>query len=119
MELLEHLDHQITMINQLFTESSSDLHLVTPEASFIAFIDCSSAIDLITKEVQAHPEVYGSASLGILSRFFGHRAGIAMNDGTWFGSDYQNFVRFNYGTTEQAVRDAIGSIITATEELTR
>lgn len=119
MDLLKHLTRQVNLINQLFNESSSGLHLVTPEASFIALIDCSSAMDMITEEVTSHPEIYGSTPSGILSRFFGYRAGIAMNDGTWFGSDYGKFVRFNYGTTEQAVQNAISAIIKAVESLMR
>ena len=75
---------------------------------------------LVENDAATHPELYDpatSAEGGLLSRFFGQRAGIAMNDGSWFGSSYCNFVRFNFGTTSQAVDTAIDAMIAAIKRL--
>ena len=119
-ELRSHLASQIEQISSLLNSSSSGLSLVTPEASFIAFIDCSSIYDAVLEDAAAHPALYEkrtSPQGGLLSRFFGQRAGIAMNDGSWFGTGYKYFVRFNYGTQTSAVSQAISAMIQAVEGL--
>ena len=119
-ELREHLRCQVSLIQRLLEEQHSELHFVTPEASFIGFLDCSSIYDAVVQDERAHPELYDrkiSPSGGLLSRFFGQRAKVAMNDGTWFGADYARFVRFNYGTSESAVTEAIMSIVEAERSL--
>jgi cystathionine beta-lyase len=118
--LREHLSEQVSYITRRLEESRSGLHFVVPEASFIGFIDCSERFEAIKADEAANPELYDrsrSPSGGVVSRFFGQRANIAMNDGTWFGSNYGQFVRFNYGTTREAVTNAIESIIAAVENL--
>lgn len=115
-----HLAEQASRIEHRLEASGTGLRFVTPEASFIGLIDCSSIMKLVENDAAAHPELYdpaASAEGGLLSRFFGQRAGIAMNDGSWFGSSYCNFVRFNFGTTFQAVDKAIDAMIAAIKRL--
>ena len=115
-----HLATQATNIARTLAESGTGLRFVTPEASFIGLIDCTPIMDLVERDAAAHPRLYDprtSSEGGLLSRFFGQRAGIAMNDGSWFGTPYRNFVRFNFGTTKRAVDHAIEAIIAAVRRL--
>lgn len=115
-----HLSLQAQEIRTLLAESGTGLRFVTPEASFIGLIDCSAIMERVQEDADHHPGLYDPAQSpegGLLSRFFGQRAGIAMNDGSWFGSAYGNFVRFNYGTSGNAVKQAIGAIIDAVKSL--
>ena len=40
-----------------------------------------------------------------------------MNDGTWFGDQYYNFVRFNYGTSLDMVQTGLERIAKAIKGL--
>ena len=115
-----HLAKQVDFITSRLEDSGSRLHFVVPQASFIGFIDCSEVFEAIRADAKANRDLYNpltSVEGGLASRFFGQRAGIAMNDGTWFGSDYRQFVRFNYGTTLQSVSHAMDAIVTAAGNL--
>ena len=46
----------------------------------------------------------------ILSHFLGHYANLCLNDGSWFGSGYEAFARFNYGTSREEVISALNAI---------
>ena len=64
------------------------------------------------------PERYkGGKGGGVLSRFFGVDASVAMNDGTWFGDQYYNFIRFNYGTSLDMVQTGLERIAKAIKGL--
>lgn len=118
--LRRHLTSQVISITTALEKRGNGLRFVVPQASFIGFIDCQSMFPAIQAEVEANPQVYHperSPNGGVASRFFGQRANVAMNDGTWFGSDYANFVRFNYGTTTEAVSEAIEAIAASVETL--
>jgi cystathionine beta-lyase len=118
--LQDHLASNIDLITRNLEQSASNMHFVTPEASFIGLIDCSEIYDRVEADALNHPQLYDrlqSPAGGLLSRFFGQRASVAMNDGTWFGSHYGQFVRFNYGTSREAVAQAIESLIAAAKGL--
>ncbi|MDD4572921.1 MAG: cystathionine beta-lyase, partial [Sphaerochaeta sp.] len=87
------------------------LTFIKPESSFIGFIDCESIMGLVEQDALANPQLYDpkkSPNGGLLSRFFGLRAKVALNDGTWFGGDaYRSFVRFNYGTNKERIAAAL------------
>ena len=40
-----------------------------------------------------------------------------MNDGTWFGEQYKDFVRINYGTSRALVQDALEKMAKAVKAL--
>ncbi len=110
-ELLAYLQGNIAFMETFFKEKLPSLAFIRPEASFIAFIDCSAIIPLVEQDELAFPELYDakkSPNGGLLSRFFGLRASVALNDGTWFGGDaYRGFVRFNYGTRKEKIASAL------------
>ncbi len=110
-DLLPYLQENIAFMEEFFKESLPSLTFIKPEASFIAFIDCTAIISLVEKDALAFPELYDekkSPNGGLLSRFFGLRAKVALNDGTWFGGEpYRAFVRFNYGTKREKIASAL------------
>ena len=120
VHLNRHLVSQARIIGERLEHSGTGLRFVAPEASFIGLIDCTAILAKVEADAARNPELYRSATSpegGILSRFFGQRAGIAMNDGSWFGAHYGNFVRFNYGTTKAAVEQAIEAMLAAVNRL--
>lgn len=103
-ELTSYLERNANYIEKRLKEDVG-LNFSNGGASFVAFVDCAPIYDKVVKDKEAHPELYGSS--GLMAHFFGQRAGICMNDGTWFGDDYKAFVRFNYGTSREMVELAI------------
>lgn len=120
MELNEYLMRQALHIENRLAQSGTGLEFVTPRASFIGMIDCRNIFDRVAADARSHPELYDNSRSpdgGLLSRFFGQRAAVAMNDGTWFGDRYGQFVRFNYGTPRVRVDEALDRIIAAVRNL--
>lgn len=117
-QLCSYLTQNANFIRKYLEEKCPEIVLVNTSASFVSFLDCSRVYDKIKKHVKAHPDRYnGGKGGGLLSRFFGVDAGIAMNDGTWFGEQYNNFVRFNYGTSKERIEDALEKITKAISSL--
>lgn len=116
-ELCKYLGENAEMIASFFSEHNLGIKMVNGKASFVTFLDCSGVYDKIKKRVDENPEKYHSTSGGVLSRFFGVEASVAMNDGSWFGEQYYKFVRFNYGTSKERVYDALLRIKKAVESL--
>lgn len=114
MELLPYLQENISFIDTYFKEQVPELVFIKPHASFIGFIDCAGILPLVEADAKAHPELYDpkeSPAGGIMSRFFGQRASVAVNDGTWFGGEeYRQFVRFNYGVRKENIVHAMERI---------
>ncbi len=112
--LVSYLQGNLSLVQETLQKRIPEIVLIKPEASFIAFLDCSALVPLIEKDQAAHPELYDpqqSPSGGLLSRFFGQRAKLAFNDGTWFGGDaYRGFVRINYGTQRSTIAEALQSM---------
>lgn len=116
--LCRYLGETADAMRKYLEANCSGLKMVNGEASFVTFIDCSEYYQRIEAEVLGHPERYkGGKGGGILSRFFGVAAGVAMNDGTWFGSDWYSFVRFNYGTSRDRVMKALERMVRAVKAL--
>ena len=114
-ELCAYLGENVRRIDEFLKSSDSGMKMVNAEASFVAFLDCIDVYDKVKAEIEAHPEKYtGGKGGGILSRFFGVNASVAVNDGTWFGEQWGHFVRFNYGTSSDKV---LGALTRMTEAL--
>ncbi len=103
-KLCAYLKENSDYIDEFFSRYDLGIKKVKGDSSFVTFLDCSGIYPAIEREVESNPELYrGGEGGGILSRFFGVKASLAMNDGTWFGEQYYNFVRFNYGTNRKEV----------------
>lgn len=118
MSVIDYLEENSRIIEQTLAEYNSSIAFIRPHASFIGLLECKKVYKGVTKDAEKHPHLYESkGGGGLLSRFFGQKAGIAMNDGSWFGSDYVEFVRFNYASPKEAVRKAIIKICEAEKVL--
>ncbi len=118
ISLIQYLEENSKMIKELLEKHNSTMHFITPEASFIGFIECKHLYRTLLVDKEKHPSLYASrGDGGILSRFFGQKAHIAMNDGSWFGDEYKEFVRFNYAAPKEVVQQAILKLIEAEKEL--
>lgn len=116
--LCKYLKENSDYIEEFFNHYDIGIKKVKGDSSFVTFLDCSEVYCSIEKEVLSNPELYTPGDDGgILSHFFGVKASVAMNDGTWFGKQYYNFVRFNYGTNRKEVEKALMRIKKAIEEL--
>ena len=113
-QLLSYLQETVVSIDEFLQNHVPSIQCIRPEASFIALLDCSDIVALVEEDEKANPDLYNPAlspSGGLMSRFFGQRAGIVVNDGTWFGgTNYRNFVRFNYGAPRSTVLEALKRI---------
>ena len=116
-ELCRYLGENAELISSFLEENNLGIKMVNGKASFVTFLDCSGVWDKIEKKVRENPDRYSASSGGVLSRFFGVEASVAMNDGTWFGSQYKKFVRINYGTSRERVYNALLRIKKAVESL--
>ena len=116
-DLCKYLGENAELITSFFAENDLGIKMVNGKASFVTFLDCTGVYDKIKKRVEETPEKYESTSGGVLSRFFGVEASVAMNDGSWFGDQYYKFVRFNYGTSRDKVYNALLRIKKAVESL--
>lgn len=121
-ELNAYLQGNIAAFTAILEEQTPLISVIKPEASFIAFLDCTHLIGAVEHDAHNHPQLYDpsqSPNGGLLSRFFGQRAGVAMNDGTSFGGlAYKPFVRFNFGTHREAIEAACIRIATAVATFT-
>lgn len=100
--LCRYLKENYDALCSFVDENMNGIRVVKSSSSFIILIDFSSVYERIRKEVEDNPSSFPPApGGGILSRFFGVRAAVAMNDGTWFGSEYKTFVRINYATSRE------------------
>ena len=119
-DLLSTLQENASFIDSYFKKNIPEMKFIYPEASFITFVDCSALMPLIKKDEKANAALYNpeiSPAGSLLSRFFGIRAGIAMNAGPWFGKEYEDFVRFNFGTSKQKIELALKKIEKAVNQL--
>ena len=119
-ELLSVLQENAYFIDNYFKKYIPEMKFIYPEASFITFIDCSELMPLVEKDQEANKDLYNpeiSPAGSLLSRFFGLRAKVAMNSGPWFGKDYENFVRFNFGTTKERIEIALKQMEKAVAQL--
>ncbi|MFA7396660.1 MAG: cystathionine beta-lyase, partial [Sphaerochaetaceae bacterium] len=117
---LDQLRSYITTTASYLKRELAPLEFVLPEASFIGLIDCSSLYEDVQHDASLYPEVYDprlGVEGGLLSRFFGQRANIAMNDGSWFGPQYDRFVRFNFGTSKENIEYAVTQLHAAVDYL--
>lgn len=101
--LLAYLRKNLDLIDTFFGKYIPEMELIVPEASFIAFIDCTKLLPLLKKKN--------------LTRFFSKEAGVLFHAGSWFGPEGSNFVRINFGTQTSALKDALKRIRKAVDIL--
>ena len=116
--LCEYLENTVKEMKEYLEKECPAIKIANAEASFVTFLDCSEVYAKIEKKVLSEPERYKNAKgVAVLSTFFGVDAGVCMNDGTWFGPEYKEYVRINYGTGRAMVMDALDRIVKAVKAL--
>ena len=115
-ELTKYLEDNASFIEEYLKKNIPSLKFSNGGASFVSFIDCSRIYEKVKEDAKKHKELY-KGEHALLSHFFGIRGGICMNDGSWFGSDYSKFVRFNYGTSREMVKEGLDRINKAIKAL--
>ena len=116
--LCDALARKLDRLESFINTECPGIRLCRPQASFIAFLDCSGIWDRVLSDRQAHPELYDGDHF-ILSHFFGQRGGICMNDGSWFGDDYASYVRFNFGCGDELLERGLEGLKRAVDFLSR
>ncbi len=120
-ELLGYLQGNVDFIAQYMEKNIPQIRFIRPSASFVGILDCTTLLPRVEADAAAHPELYNPAKSpngGVMSRFFGQRASVAVNDGTWFGGDeFRGWVRFNFGTQRSAIETALGRLKAAVDAL--
>lgn len=115
-ELCDYLKGNADLMRSYLEKDLPQVKMPNAEASFITFLDCSSLLPKVRADKEANPELYDGEHF-LLSHFFGQRAGICMNDGSWFGDGYEGFVRFNYGCPRADVKLALEKLKAAVDSL--
>lgn len=96
-EMLEYIEGNIEETRSLLQELAPEIKMVTPEASFLVWLDCRG--------------------LGLdhnrLIDMFVDKAHLALNDGAMFGAEGEGFMRMNIGCPRSLLRHAVQSLANA------
>lgn len=103
-ELIDLLVRHARLTGSYLSSHAPEIRLVMPEASFIAFLDCSTLLKRIGRSRD-------------LVNILGTRGGIALHRGSWFGSAGKDFVRINFGTPESLLEQGLSKLARAVGEL--
>ncbi|KNY04833.1 MalY/PatB family protein [Microbacterium sp. GCS4] len=101
--LLTGLDQNRHLLRELISEQLSEISYRDPEATFLAWLDCSSLLARLQGETPG--------------AFFIREARVALNDGTGFGGSGHGFVRLNYATNPSIIQTAIERLAAAIRRL--
>jgi cystathionine beta-lyase len=79
-----------------------------PEGTFLAWLDCREALK--SYEVK-------ESQNGYFNPYFEQQARVAVNNGAWFGTGGEGFVRLNFGCPRQVLEDGLERMRAALEKL--
>ncbi len=100
-QLLVHLEGNIRYLTAYLKEHLPQIHLIQPEGTYLMWLDCRE----LGKTQQE------------LTQFFTWDAGVAMNEGNWFGPEGEGFVRMNLACPRPTLEEALRRIRKAYETL--
>lgn len=100
-QLKAYIEGNIIALEEYFAKHIPQIKPLRPMASYLVWLDCT-ALGMEQSE---------------LVRFFVDRAGLALNDGTIFGSGGQGHMRMNIGTQRSVVMKALEQLRQAIEKL--
>jgi len=89
---------------------SARIFPVTPEASYIAFLDMQDIETRFQKKLAPYRNI---------TQYLGREAGIALHAGTWFGREGRGFVRINFGTPRAVLAEGLDRLIDGVRKLGR
>ncbi len=100
--LMEQLDHNRSRIREVLDERAPEIRYFPPEASFLAWLDCTA----LGLEGAPHD-------------FFLEEARVALSDGREFSSYTDNFVRLNFATPPPVLDEMLDRMMTAVAKSSR
>ena len=89
-------EENMQLVDEFFQKRIPELTLITPEASFIAFIDAQPLLPLLSAKTGSN--YTKEHSKGILTHLFAEEAWVLLHDGGWFGDKGLGYLRINYAT---------------------
>jgi cystathionine beta-lyase len=92
--LLEYLEGNVNFIEKYLTENLPDIKLVRPEGTYVPFLDCRGL---------------GLSGDELLDLFV-NKARVAMNNGAWFGTGGEGFMRMNIATPRALIKEGLDRI---------
>ena len=92
--LCSYLTRNRDVLVEFVKENLPGLRTTVPEATYLAWLDCSQLVEDGT--------IPGSAY-----KFFLDKAKVALNEGSTFGPGGENFVRFNFGCPRKRMLEAL------------
>jgi cystathionine beta-lyase len=94
-KLLSYLEANRNLLFDFVQAELPGVHMSKPESTYLGWLDC------------------GDTGLRNLSGFFLEQAHVALNDGSWFGEEYNNFVRLNFGCPQERLLTGLERMRTA------
>ena len=86
------------------------------EGTYLPMLDMRRLIDIRQGGVQM---VHGRPVSGALFDFVQRRCRLAVDYGSWFGENFDGFIRLNLATTPENVRETVSRIVRESERLRR
>src|SRR5205085_11292268 len=112
--LLKGLDHNRSLLVSLVNAHLPLAHLVRPEATYLAWLDCRQ-LGLHSTTPEDGPGVVTDLS-GPAKMFLDHGR-VALSSGHVFGPGGAGFVRINYATSSTTLREALQRMGAAATDL--
>ena len=93
-QMLDYVQENVRFVDEFLREHIPAIEAMIPEASFLVWLDCRKL---------------GLSQRDLVSLFV-DKAGLALNDGTMFGSEGQGFMRLNVGTPRHVLEKALNNL---------
>lgn len=100
-ELLVYLEDNLNFLIQYFEENIPKIKVIRPEATYLAWLDCTD-LPIPGEKLKA---------------FFAHEAGVGLNDGATFGVEGHGFQRINFACPRPVLEEGLERIRNAAEKL--
>ena len=93
-EMLNYVQSNVDFVDSYLKNNIPEIKAILPEASFLIWLDCRS-LNLSQNE---------------LVKLFVDKAGLALNDGSIFGSGGEGFMRLNVGSPKSILEKALSNL---------
>lgn len=106
--LLAGLDRKRDLLSELLGEHLPAVSWIRPEASYLAWLDCTGLVASRTAGDRGGPTEPGDVTTVVgATRFFLDRAKVALSAGEAFGAGGAGHVRLNYATSARVLTEAV------------
>lgn len=100
-QLLSYLNENLEFLMKYFKEGIPKIKVIKPEGSYLVWLDCRQ-LGLNAKD---------------LNNFMIKKAGVALDDGYWFGTEGKGFMRINIDCPRSFLEEGLGRIEKAVNSL--